>query len=454
MSSDGYAELGAELVDRFYPPGSLTPDERERAKNDLATMNRSQQMARVLEVARDNVARGLPDDLASRVRNGDGFSLVVERLGNINASASRGSTDEWIVRIDEGMVTALYGVARTLSARISTGPAGCEACNQSACRTESIARTARRLMEYGLRGVWHGDCGAEDWPIRFDQLQMADAVAHEAETFVLAHEIGHQTLDHPDGQQAIDYTWEITIESADLRDGPKIELLADGHGATIMLNSVTTRLADSRITNVTPGHLVPAIYGVETFLAAADLLDRCQGQDPSSRDHDDDRRCHVSSSIRRTIVQAMWERTIANAGVAYGLVSRSWRSTIENCWATLASPGPHDLLAWQQDWRDAQAAVGSLLARIEGMRELNEDFIREARRVRASCSQLMFDRALLDHVATSRSGVSAKLAEQIAFSRSEAVRAVDPTAPVLGLGHLVFAGPVESFLDFVGPERP
>jgi len=447
MTPEELAAFTAELIDRYYSPGSLTEPEREVARNTLISAVRDGTASRqLIETVIDQVTRVLPDKVSARLRNREQFSLDVEQHGRINAHAARDADGRWIVGFDKAMISTLYGVARTMSARISSESPLCESCGRSDCRTPSVARTARRMLEYGLRGVWFGDCGAEDWPLTYDQMRMADAVAREAETFVFAHEVGHQLLDHPSAPQGnpaardvrVRYVSETTVKPVH-GAAENIELHADMLASGILLDSVVERLAANGISEIKPGYLAASVYGAETFFAVSELLDRCQGENPESRSPRSGTKVHPNNNWRRSFTEIVWENKLSGAGVAYERLSRSWRSVIDACWATLAAPSEHDVMVWWQDWLAADAAVRSALAQLEEESAPPDEIIAQAAQARARGSQLLFDRAAMGQFTANPMIPATLLAVRVVRCPLDVLRTVDPTRPVLGLADLVFA---------------
>jgi hypothetical protein len=441
VTPEELASYTAELIDRCYPPDSLTEREREEARNTLLSGVRGGTITTdLIEAVVDQVAHALPDEVASVLRDRERFTLLVQRGGQVNAQAARDADGRWIIGFDEAMISALYGVARTMSARISSESPRCEGCGRSDCPTPSVARTARRMLEYGLRAVWFGHCGAEDWPLTYDQIRMADAVAREAETFVVAHEVGHQALDHPAAQANPSvYRSETTVKHAD-GAGMNIELHADMLAGGILLDSAVQRMVANGVTEIESDYLAPAVYGAETFFTVSELLDRCRADDPESRNPHSGTRVHPNNNWRRTFVEMVWENKLSGAGEAYERLSRSWRSVIDGCWATLAAPSEHDVMAWWQDWLAADTAVRSALAQLEEDSAQHDQIIAQAAQARAGGSQLLFDRAAMGQFTANPMIPATLLAARLVRCPLDVLRAVDPTKPALGLSGLVFTG--------------
>lgn len=120
--------------------------------------------------------------------------VAVGLLGDVqaNASATTFRDGQWLITMNDGLPFLFYETARALSLKVvysdgSLPPPPTDPTHSAALITEVV----RHVVGLGSPGGW-------DYPVDPARLMFANLLAMNAEMFVIAHEVSHLLLGHPE----------------------------------------------------------------------------------------------------------------------------------------------------------------------------------------------------------------------------------------------------------------
>jgi hypothetical protein len=387
-----------------------------------------------LEIAnglyRDLTSTLSESDLGIRLADPDRSAIAVEDLDDFNAT-SFALGESWITLIDQKLIEVLYATARAFCGRVNrpTDTTPCEACSSAICNEISLCTSARRWFETGWRAQHGARQIAELWTPTGEQFAYANALAVNAEMFVLAHEIAH----HVAGDTADSAVYEPVVgEATEFKPSWSMEIKADALGAYLLLNHAMTISAVDDKGNMSGAALIAASVGMEHFLATAELLARVSG--PA----DTGEVTHPPAAVRRNAIEVAFEQNPAIQ------VLRSFcddaRFLYGKLWETVANPTAHTLSAFAREHELLRAAIARAFEEVvaHGPDHLAVVTPR-LNALRSTSSQLLFDNSVLQHVQNLGTGGRAASIYFAIFCDTppEIAGAIDPSQPFFGLERYV-----------------